>query len=217
MQLKFYRYTIAAYSTILLLSLALFYALPKGGLLDLELASGSEAQHEIYQGHMEEWAGGELDRKAGVHPHKQWQFEYDGGRLEIVAIDSGERVFPPQLLIKRTAPGAGVITAAEYRLFSSSDFPAGWLNPYSLELTGGRLLVKGAERIEFKFKAFIRDFTAEQFREDREEQEQEWRMIPGGFEFMQGLYLYVPAGVEIDHDPERVLVIFADADEEGRR
>ncbi len=214
MQLKFYRYTVITYSIILLLSLALFYLFPKEGLLEMGSGGSGEARYETYHEQMEAWLSGELDRKDGAHPYKQWQFDFEGSLLKIISGNSGEEWFQPQLLIKRTAPGAGKITASEYRLFCSEYFPTGRLNPYSLDLSGERFRVQGPGRLELKFKAFNRDFTIEQFNEKKAAQHHqmhEW--LAGRFEFIQGLYLYIPADVEIEYDPESVSVSFAD--EEG--
>ena len=209
MQLKIYRYTVIVYGAILLLSLALFYLFPKEGFFDVGSRGSGEVRDETYHGHMEAWLGGELDRKAGLLPSKQWQFDFDGDLLKIVSGNSGEEWFQPQLLIKRTAPGAGEITASEYRLFCSEHFPTGQVNPYSLDLTAERFLVQGPGRLELNFKAFNRDFTLEQFNEKKAVQHQMHEWLAGRFEFVQGLYLYIPADVEIEYDPESVSVSFA--------
>lgn len=198
MQLKFYNYTIGIYSVVLLMSLVLFYGLPKEGLLDPTLDQGSFAEKEVYDDAAMMW---DLDLLEGIHPDKEWRFQYEGNHLKIVSADNGT----PQIVVKRTAAHTGEIRAAEYR---KATFIAELLNPFQLSLSGNMLSVWEPGRCELKFKAFDKDFTANQFGE-KSVQHQE-RLIRE-MDFVQELYLYVPDDVEIDYDPDSVFLKIKDS------
>lgn len=196
MQLKIYKYTFAAYSAILLLSLPLFYLFPKDALVDLGFDPGSTVESEIYR---EAVFNGKLDQLDGAQMHRQWSFDYPGDGLKITS-DSDEAI--PQILVKRTAAGTGEITAVEYR---RETFLTHRLNPYQVALTGNRLNIYSPGHYKFKFKGFDGDFTVEQFREKKKVQYHQWLFHE--FEFAQVLYLYIPAGVEIENDPDSMIMI----------
>jgi hypothetical protein len=196
MQLKIYKYTFAAYSAILLLSLPLFYLFPKDALVDLGFDPGSTVESEIYR---EAVFNGKLDQLDGAQMHRQWSFDYPGDGLTITP-DSDK--VTPQIFVIRTAAGTGEITAVEYR---RETFLTHRLNPYQVALTGNRLNIYGTRHYKFKFKGFDRDFTADQFSEKKKVQYHEWLFHE--FEFAQVLYLYIPADVEIEHDPDRMLQV----------
>ena len=202
MQLKIYRYTIVAYGAVLLLSLMLFYLFPKEALLDFDPRAGAGIEQDTYLELHKKWASGELDRKDNLAPYRKWHFDYDGGHLKIV---SGGGC-TPQILVKRTAADTSAITVAEYRLFRG-DFFEDELNPYTVDLVGERLIVRGPEQIALKFRGFERDFTIDQFREKRagQYQEQDWDSPTS--RFIQGLYLYIPETVKIDYDPGDIFIL----------
>lgn len=203
MQLKFYRYFLGTYGAILLASLALFYLFPKDDLI-LDPCDGSGVENEAYHQYCEAWMEGKLDQLEGIRPYKQWHFDYSGKNLEIVSVSDSA----PHILIKRTDAGTGGITAAEYRLARKETFLTGQLNPYSAVLTGSRLSVGAHGRNEFKYKEFARDFTVAQFGE-RDEIEFHERLFHS-LDFIQELYLYIPAGLEVGYDPESMFLTFAD-------
>lgn len=205
MQLKTYRYTFVVYSAILLLSLLLFYLFPKDALLDPDLQSGCGAEKDPYPDPYGQWAEGELDREGMIEPYRRWDFAYDGDDLEIVSAGGSE----PQILVKRTAPGEGLLAAAEYRLCSSK-YLENELNPYTIDLKGNRLTVRGAERVELKFRKFERDFTIDQFKEKKSERDCAQERLYRGAQFVQGLYLYIPEAMKIEYDPESIPLLFTD-------
>lgn len=199
MQIKLYRYTFAAYSAVLLVSLALFYLFPKDVLIDLNFDTNSAVESEIY---FEAEIKGELDQIEGIYPYKQWSFDYEGDSLKIVKYSSNSN---PRIVAKRTAAGSGEITAVEYR---RETFVTHRLKPYRISLTGNRLDIYCPEPYEFNFKGFGRDFTADQFRKGKDVQYHLW--LHHEFEYSQELYLNIPADVKIEHDPEMFIIIVDD-------
>lgn len=199
MQLKLYKYLIGTYGVILLVSLALFYLLPKTDLADLAFSAGEAEEYENYHG---EFWGEDPERLEGVYRYKQWHLDYEGDCLEIVSGGTGEA----PITVSRTAAGTGKITAIEYR---KEGFPCeDRLIPYQLDLTGNRLTVRDPGRYEFHFRTFIRDLLVDQFREKNEFQFH--RRIFREFDFFQGLHLHIPAGVELVYDPHNIFLIILD-------
>ena len=195
MQRVFYRYTIIVYSTILLVSLALFYLLPKNALVELDFDPGVIVESEIYR---EAELKGNLEQMEGIQVHSQWSFDYSGDRLD-VASDSDEA-----FVVKRTAAGTGEVTAVEYR---RETFVTHRLNPYQVSLSGNRLHIQNPGRYEFRFKGFDKDFTTNQFSEKEMEKVQYHVWLSHDLYFAQELCLYIPADVEIDYDPAGISLI----------
>lgn len=199
MQLKFSKYFVGAYGAVLLVSLALFYLLPKDDLVDLVFSTAGAGEEEMY--YDARWTG-EPEGQEGVYRYKQWHLDHEGDSLEIVSGSRGE----VPIIIKRTAAEAGEVTAVEYR---KEGFPfEEQLIPVQIDLTGNRLNIYDPGRYEFKIKAFMRDVALDQFKEKSESQLH--ARIFHEFDFFQELYLYIPAGVELAYDPESMFLIMAD-------
>ncbi len=199
MQLKFYKYFIGAYGAVLLVSLALFYLLPKDDLLDLVFSTAGAGEEEMYY---DAWWTGELEGQEGVYRYKQWHLDHEGDCLEIVSGSRGE----VPIIIKRTAAGEGEVTAVEYR---KEGFPfEEQLIPVQIDFTGNRLIIHDPGRYEFKIKAFMRDVALDQFKEKSESQLHV--RIFHEFDYFQVFYLYIPAGVELAYDPGSIFLIMAD-------
>lgn len=201
MQHVFYRYTITVYSTILLVSLALFYLLPKNALVEIDFDPGVIVESEIYR---ETELKLNLEQMEGIQVQRQWSFDYSGDRLE-VTLDSNEAL--PTFVVKRTAAGTGEVTAVEYR---KETFVTHRLNPYQVSLTGNRLYIQNPGRYEFRFKGFDKDFITNQFSENEMKKVPYHVWLYHDLYFVQELCLYIPADVEIGYDPAGISLIIVD-------
>ena len=196
MQLRFSRYIIGVYGAILLLSLPVFYLFPKKATLqsrDFGSVVESEALRQAaYKG--------ELDRQEDIHEHNRWDFDYPAANLRIV----GDQPFP-QITVKRTPAGTGEVVAAEYR---RETILKDHLRPYRVTLSGDCLKIYSPGEYRLTFAGFLRDITADQFKErDREEIHFEGEWMFREFEYTQQFYLYIPADIELEYDPDMIFLV----------
>ncbi|MGB4289412.1 MAG: hypothetical protein WBK24_00580 [Dethiobacteria bacterium] len=201
MQLRIYKSTLIVYGAILLVSLALFYLLPKDALADVVFDPEKMAESEIY---LEAALKGKLDQLEGVEIHRRWSFDFYGDRLEAVSDDDETFL---QVYVIRTPDGTGEISAVEYR---RDTFVTHRLNPYRVTLSGNRLHIQSPGHYEFKFKGFNRDFTVGQFSEKEAEEIQYHLWLYHDIQFAQELCLYIPADVNIEHDPAGISLVVID-------
>ena len=195
MQFKTSKYIIGTYAVILLLSLALFYIVPKKDLIDCKPSPAAAGERVIYQ---EAAARGELDRLEGMHRYRQWSFHYPGDSLEIAGDGAS---FQIMVTVKRTPVGTDGVKAAEYRrdtIFMDR------LKPYRVTLSGNRLTIS-PEEYRLILRGFSPDVTVNQFKRGKEIEYHEWLFYD--FNFAQELYLYIPADLKLEHDPDRIQLV----------
>ncbi len=199
MQHKHFKYIFIAYSTILLVSMIVFYLFPRYASMEI----GEKPIHVVDPGNFYDAAlEDKLGQLDGVYLHKQWSFSHTGDHLEIT---SGQEIFDLWILVKRTAVGTGKVDLFEYR---TETLVTDRVNLNNFILTGDTLRVASEEFCQVEFKAFNKEFAVTQFFGKTTD----FHLALDQFWTHRALYLLVPANVEIVYDPNKMNLTFLDED-----
>ncbi len=198
------RWILVGYIAILLVSFIFVHMLPKddflGGEIVWQNGLSVNDQEREFQEFYDAAREGRLDQLESAYMQGQWNFEYNGEQLEIVAVDKEEP--NAWVIVKNKNIDDGLIEVTGYTgrsIINGIDY-TDKIKPPEVVLEGNQLKIANPEITEIELARFDREFTIKQF-------------LPGGRSnnayrssgvYIHGgspvLYIQIPKNVQVDEN-----------------